>query len=685
MPANGDVNAILAERGLLIVAKHAGWQPTALKNGRPGWSYPVYNVHGQAYAQKRWKSADGEAPKYLWLPNQPATAKYYFLPGTFSEVQAQNGTCYLAGGEPDVLAYHAAGIRNAICWLNGEGSPPATLAENLARMGVTRLVYAPDRDLAGMQSAAKVAKLLHGSGIELVLLELPGEVGSKQDINDLWLASDFVPAQFAERLRSLPLLNPVDVYLYEKETGKPAIEAVRHVSDRIEAWRNEWVEGIIAALGTPAKVENGHPRWHCPLPHHEDRHPSFSYTDRQRPGFYWPVCTCGIQDRKDAWEVVAAALNLDTWDEYRAVKAAGLGYAPGPSRVTMDQAPNDSPQLPTEAPRWVDMHDVLQDLRRELAGEVRIDMRPVPFPLRSLHPFGGFARFMRRKKLVAVTGVSGGGKTLLLQTMMIALMQEGYDVIWWGPEWDPYEYAEQMLQRLDGLAMDRLDEWRLWRHYEDLGVIAEMSARYGLSRVSEAAIQRAISKVDEALAMPGRMYVIPDLSLALDAVCDIAIGISRIKRAEGRDVAAFAFDYIQLAQLGGAHDWTWAERVVHQVKTMCGAADLCGFVSSQVRKKDSEASRDGVQLTQGSAQGLSDAQFNLYLTLTPEFDGEGNMGKTSTLSVAKNSRGRKGKIQVYADYEHLLVIDKPVSVRAVPDITAAPAIPAPLDLGGSRG
>lgn len=679
MPASIDINSILEKRGILDEATRAGWQLHTLANGRTGWSYPIYNSAGQPYGAKRWKSADGDAPKYLWLPQKPENAKYYFLPGTFSEVQAHNGNVYIAAGEPDVLAYRAAGIKNVMCWVDGEGSPPQTLAENLKHMGAALAIYAPDRDATGMQSAAKVAALLKDSDVELVLFQLPGELGSKNDVNTLWASCEFDADLFQAKLSHLPALDLIDVYLYGQETGKPAAEVTRRVNDRFDEWRNEWVDGIIAALGTPAKIENGTPRWHCPLPPHQDAHPSFGWTDRQRPGFKWPVCTCGIQDHKDAWAEVADALNLDDWATFRAVKAAGIGYATGPSRTKLSEAPNDGPQLPDEKPLWVDSHDVFLQLRRELGGDLRIDMKPVPFPLLALHPFGGFARFMRRKKMTAITGVSGGGKTLLMMTMMIWLMQQGYDVIWWGPEWDPYEYAEQNLQRLDGLPMDKLDEWRLWQHFEELGIAAEMSAKYGLSRPSEAAVRRAVSKVDEMLSWPGHMYFIPNLELPLAQVADIAYGITQVKRREGKDVAAFAFDYIQLAQLAGAHDWTWAERVTLSIKTLCGKADLCGFASSQVRKRDSEAARDGAQLTQGSAQGLSDAQFNLYLTLTPDYDDQGNAQNMSTLYVAKNSRGRKGKIRVYTDYEHLTVID-----QAVPTLTeqARSEPPAPLSLEG---
>jgi hypothetical protein len=106
----------LADRGIDSVATANGWQPHEVR-GAHGWAYPVYNADGLPYKERRWKAANGHKPKYLWLWEKPQKAKYYFLPGTFAEIVNQHGQCWLAGGEPDVLALNAAGHKNTICWL----------------------------------------------------------------------------------------------------------------------------------------------------------------------------------------------------------------------------------------------------------------------------------------------------------------------------------------------------------------------------------------------------------------------------------------------------------------------------------------------------------------------------------------------------------------------------------------
>jgi hypothetical protein len=670
MVAISEPMRTLADRGIAHAAELARWEPFTVK-GRAGWAYPVLNSNSQPYPERRWKSADGSAPKYLWLWEKPSKAKYYFLPGFFSAIEQNNGNCWLSGGEPDVLAFSEAGIQNAFCWLDGEGSPPASLADDLARMGVTLLMYPADRDLAGAQSAYKVSVLLDNSPVMYIPFALPAPMGSKYDINNLWLDKGQDAIAFKQALDSLNALDLVTMSLYAKQTGMAKQNAETTVTNQIEAWRQDWQNDIIRAMGTPAVIENRRERWHCPLPGHDDRHPSFRFSDDQKPGFVWPVCSCGIQERSDPWGEVAAALNVDSWSDYKALKAAEAGYIPpAKARTSLPLATTGSEQIPskTEKPLWIDMHDEYRKLKRELMGEIQPDIQPFVFPLSILHHLGGFARFSRRKKVTLITGVSGGGKTLLLKTMMLGLMRLGYDVIWWGPEWTPSEYAEQDLQRVDGMSMEILDEWRIWKYYESQGldVVRKMSAQFGLARPGKVLIDKSGAKMDELINIPGHMYVIPDFEMPLADVCNLAKGIATLKRREGRDVLAFAFDYVQLAQAKGQQDWKWAEQVVGEIKAhVGGGGNMHCFVSAQVRKADSEKVRSGETLTQGSAQGLSDAQANLYLTLTPEVEEDGKFKSTGWLKVVKNSSGRTGKVRVYTDWQHLSVLDREVKAQTI--------------------
>lgn len=667
---------LLKQRGLLDVATAQGWTPLEAA-GTLGWAYPVYNAKAVAYKERRWKSCNGSNPRYRWIWSKPDNAKYYFVPGAFAEIINTSGNCWLAGGEPDVLAFYAAGIKNAICWLDGEGSPPDTLADDLSHMGVTVLLYAPDRDHQGMVAAHKVRELLDGTGIILLLFELPGDLDSKFDIGDLWIASNFKPKMFKDTLDGLPALDAIDAFLHAKQKSGGTPATVR-VESSLKTWRNDWSKLVIAALGSPAVIEAGNERWHCPFPGHEDKSPSFRISTDKNPSFPWPMCSCGIHEHKDAWDQLAAVLNVDSWDDYKALQAANEGYTRAPCGTNdLSRAPEGSAQIP-DTPKWIEMGDMFTNLQNELKRRYTPEIYPFVAPLKSLHKFGGFARFSRRGKLTCISGVSGGAKTLLLKTMMITLLKDGHDVIWWGPEWSPYEYAEQHLQRAGGLTMDQLDEWRLWEYYEKQGNVKEMSAKYGLTKPSQAAIDNSIEKLDEIRDWPGKMYIVdPRFSMTHKQVLETAFELTMLKTEEGRDMTAFVLDYTQLAQKKGKQDWTWAESVVNDVKVMCGQALLHGYISTQVRKGDSEKVRKGEKLKEGAAQGLSDQQFNLYLTFTPDVDEAGNFGEVGTMAVVKNSRGRKGSIRNYIDFQHLTVVDREVTGVDLGDFS-----PAYADNGG---
>ena len=673
-----NLDALLEKRGILAVAQSAGWKPyTITRNDGQftGWSYPVYNAAGQPYSQQRWKNANGTGPKYWWPHKKPENAKYYFLPGFMSAVQSSGGIAYCAGGEPNVLAFHAAGLPNAFCWMDGEGSVPKSLPKDLAYMGVKTLFYPADRDHAGMASAHAVQEMLSGSNIDLYLLQLPGEMGSKYDVNDYWIELGFNATEFKE-LWALPEIDPVELHLDSRLSLGKKEGAYSEIASQVKGWRNEWIKLIVSALGSPVTHEGNVDRWRCPLPEHDDTHPSFRIAAELNADFPWPMCSCGIQNQDKPWEQVAGAVGVEAWGDFKARKAADSGYQQKPSKqLPLSQAPNSSEQIAPLKPLYIENVDMYQRVKDELLDRCKPASVPIRFPLNVLRKFGGFAKYMWAKKVVAITGISGGGKTLLMMTMMIKLMQRGHDVIWWGPEWDPYEYALQDLQRVGGLNFEQMADLQAYKALKEAGAPPEEFADIVVP--SDTAIKRSILLLDDLMNMTGRMIFIPDVEAPIDDVLAIVKAITAVKRQEGRKVATLCWDYAQLAQLTGVRDWRWVEHIVGKIKTTCVAESLVGFVSSQVRKDDSEKTHDGKGLTQASAQGLSDAQFNLYLTLTPHFEGE-VMLDLATLGVAKNSMGRRGKVVIPTDFAHLTVLDQ--EVKTLTEVVNEEMVP--LNLGG---
>jgi P4 family phage/plasmid primase-like protien len=312
---------LLEQRGIREEALKCKWQAR-----KQGWSYPVCDFDGASIAH-RFKNFDIDAKKrkYTWPNGRPSHCKYYIPPGTDLrwEVQQAGGRIYLASGEPDVLAFRSAGIRNVISWF-GEDAPPPTLASDLQALGAREAGYLPDRDTTGERSAQKVARRLHGSGIALTVGELPSELGDKGDINDLWQLCRFDQAAFRARIEALlaaVATNPPPTAgeQADQDAGanpsRPAARLGREGGKGPEStvdWSTErahWVQTVVLPLLDQAapvqESERRRKRRHCPNPDHPDHHPSFAISYDRDPLVGIPVCSCGIQDERRPWDRVA--------------------------------------------------------------------------------------------------------------------------------------------------------------------------------------------------------------------------------------------------------------------------------------------------------------------------------------------------------------------------------------------
>src|SRR5258708_831101 len=250
----------LQARGIHHVAQDHGWEIDG-----SGWSYLLYTTDGKPYIAKdgrqvrRWKNQESSSePKYRWsetgYSDRPT---YYMLPGTLSAIEMAYGLVYLASGEPDVLAYHAAGIGNVLSWF-GEQSKPKNLADDLRSFGVTVVECYPDLDKAGNGWARFIVTQLDGSGIEVRVYKLPPELGDKGDISKLWRPCEFNADRFSERVIALPRL---DIQPDPKPAPKPTIQPLpdsstpppdlrRAIEQAVGAsnyWRDGWSQKNISS------------------------------------------------------------------------------------------------------------------------------------------------------------------------------------------------------------------------------------------------------------------------------------------------------------------------------------------------------------------------------------------------------------------------------------------------------
>lgn len=641
-----SLSEILKRRGILESANDANWEAFEAFGGQ-GWRYPVFNRAGIAYEQYRWKNADSHGnPKYSWIFTKPAKVRYYLLRDTIDAIKSSEGYCYLASGEPDVLAYRAAGIKNVLCWFDGESSIPETLAEDLSSIGVEVLLHYPDRDLTGMRSCSELFYRLQDTQITYLPCALNHEVEDKggYDINALWIDSKFDALVFREKLSAAPELDESVLLKYKLvESEKPTVRksATNETIDASklpEAFKQRIIQDIESQKGFKRWKANGFANFNCPF--HDDQHPSAGY-NRDTHNF---KCLGGCGE-----------MNAKEYGEKRGIFLRDYYEKPEKKETVVQSTVINSPV------QFMSSRDAVIRVVAELNGESIPEHEPMEFPFKIYHQFGGFAQYMWQGKLVYISGVSGGGKTSWGETFANEFLKQGKDVIWFGPEWSADEMVLRNLQRLKGMSVNDFAAMRVFRSYERRGTPLEQCKGH---MPAKAAIDRDVSLLENILKWKGEAHYIQpgefDLNLLLE---QIEIKIDCL-REQNRQVSALFFDYLQRAPGGGRRDWGWGELVASRVKSLCERKSLFGFMFIQPRKSDSRGTRDGNELNESSGQGISDQQCNLYFTITPIFK-DGEKQDFSKVSIVKNSMGRTGWLYQRSPLKHLTWIDEEIPKNKV--------------------
>lgn len=641
---NLDTRKYLKGRGLTDKVVQRYKLDAGTYDNRPTLTYPTISMAGKS--AMRHKFIDGQKPKNKWHGKTDQSQFRYYSPGGLGKaIEECSGVLYWLSGEPDVWTlYEVLNVECATCTF-GEGSIPDTVADDLKSLGVRVVRMYPDLDEPGMRAAYKLAQALEGSGIDLEVYRLPGDMGSKRDLNQLWQDIGFDYRAF-----TLPTTNitaELAMYGDAPSTSQPALDFKKLYTD--------WIDVVIAGLGPHHMREGRTLRWHCPLPGHRDEHPSFRVADGS-PAM--PMCTCGIQDKEatDAWNDVAQALGLDTWEEYktRCIAEAGI-LKPVQPNTNPDAPTPDASEAKTDEPLWVDSHQVYSEILDHLEGKNLPDVEYIENPLRILHRFGGFAEIMFPGKLVYIVGISGGGKTSLAETVAESFNKQGYDLVWYGPEWSPYEMGLRALQRAGGLDTIHMAKGVMWDVQGQRGVPEDKRRGVALTdREREDSSRRLYSMA----AWPGKTYFLTSRVNRMDLtdMLNMVRALVNDRRKSGRKVVAFFFDYLQRARKSGRDGAFWSEAVIDEIKSLCEELQIIGYVIVQPRKDDSQATRDGKELSEASGQGISDQQCNLYLAIQPIFD-MGTRTNYGKIKVVKNSMGQLGEVVVPTQFTRLTWAD----------------------------
>lgn len=616
----------LADRGILEAALECGWHYKEY-NGAAGWEFPLHGFDGTRFPNvDRWKAIDRvNAPQaYAWLGKKPDACQYYWAKGTKQAIEDEWNELYIVAGEPDMLTMLAAGKRNVTSFF-GEKLIPQNLLAVLEHGKVFKITYIADMDEAGIDAAKKLIDSLEGA-IACDVKRLPREFNGKQikDTNDLWVACAFDKDVFWKAIEAAPLwtfggeMKPY--YNYEK-----------------------YAEEVESRWGFKAKSGS---KWtknfSCPY-HGDDKHSSAGYNFDTKTLFCF---VCGSHDIHELAN--DKGVNLEDFNE----NAGKLRFYEGETKEGAGKQASQPTAAPVEM--FVSSDKSLEYYIERLDGKHVNEITAAPFPFTLLHPFGGFCEILKPRKMVGVIGLSGGGKTSFLESLIDILRQAGeFHTLWWGKEWSWQEMADRAVQRQGGLTMTQIARYEMY--------LSEMNtkgiAKYGKSLPQEA-IEQSKQFARDIQAWKGKAFYI-DKSTDLQTTLEQAQVFFDAKKAEGIRLRCTVWDYASLFDVKGARgDNETIGRGLQMVKDFGEANDLFTFVASQPRKDDAARVKDGDKvLTAEDALYLNDHKFNLLITLNPTYI-DGMMQSWGVINVVKNSGGGTGKVAVQMDLKRLRWLDE---------------------------
>lgn len=616
---------LLANRGILGAAKTFGWKPGTYAS-QGGWLYPVFDEIGKAITT-RFKNFDSSTKsyKYSWPDGQPDGCVYYLLPGSV-EAMHKAGVAIIASGEPDALAYYSAGAKNVFCWF-GETRTPATLAADLKSFGVTGVEFAPDRDDAGTRWAQSIVNALDGSGIHTRIYELIAPMGSKFDINRLWIDCKFDADTFwdvvACQCKELSLEPDLKV-----DKRLPMIRPTESTD-----FPPEYYEAIARALGVQKYKTNGYSDpVKCPF--HDDEHASAGWHATKH------ILKCMVCHGDKDWALakeVAEQFNIHLED-----------FTTHKPPVVKQTAPR---QEPAGKPKLVYSWDEATDkLLAQLDGDVPVH-EPLPMPFKAIANLGGFAKRMGPGKLIAIVGDSGMGKTSLIETIVDFWRKAGFHGVMWGPEWQYSEYVQRAIQRQGGPTYEQMEDHKSYlsemkRNVPEIHRTGTLLSTFQREQIQNIAAQMKTKWI-------GKLSFIEKMSLPIEAViANMSLTVDAYI-AGGKRIAFAVLDYAQLVGATGESEIAKLNHILDVFKGFCVDKQLVGIAGSQMTKVDGRAAANGVKGSMHSMVSARTDVFNLAWVVTRAVDDKGNLSQVANNRIVKNSTGRLGDVPLYLNPDRM--------------------------------
>lgn len=660
-----------------------------------------------------WKERG--VPKYI-APTKMKTPDdliLYLPPGVDlpALVKQANGKLLLQESEACIWAAAESGVLAATA-IFGEGTMKTHLPQLkellVDWLGATSILHYHDMDDAGFRGAYLLREALKDTSLVVDTRRFPGKPDSKFDFGKQWvkyardslmkkqfwqvmhevvqpdspeeLATYAPPPASVPAPRTEPLPTPSAPDRQQSGSDKPQV-------DGRELFR-QYAEEVKRAFtsGRKTRKEGRIDRYECANPGHMDETPSarISYDNDKELGVY--ICQCS-PTTGHSWKQVGEWIGV-TWEDYEAKHGTAKKHqsanrpeeAPtNPAWATdFDKSPfKDSVGDLKLQPEIIDMmilpgtadtriittRNQMLDLSiRRMKGEVRREHLPVIFPIRALHTFTGVAHVIDPGQIIAVMGVSGGGKTMLTDIMCDIFAQTGIPGFVYSGEWKAERQADRAIKRWDqkGLALSptqiKLHEIALY----------EMET-FGETRDGVLASPQSIAHMEGIAAWMKKwkadVYIIDEFDIDVIRILATIRDQRTQLLAQGINPRYVLFDYLQLLDLPAILVGKMSvEQMVKMIKKQLGAWGMFGIMLTQVTKQSTAAAKgkkgDGIK--GGTGMYVRSDQFNLEIALFPFSTPDSPVGFMQ-VDITKNSEGRPGRLYLKTLWDRMMIMDEPIS------------------------
>jgi hypothetical protein len=267
----------------------------------------------------------------------------------------------------------------------------------------------------------------------------------------------------------------------------------------------------------------------------------------------------------------------------------------------------------TEFIEFVSGDALLSEFNTFLYDEPELFGRTIRMPFASLREAGGFAEIMTTKKVWFIGNVSGGGKTILSETLCDEFNKLGHNTFFIGSEWSGMELVGRRVQRAyTGLPLLTFQDY--------LQCANGVQCITDEQRTHAAYASRAIrSRTATTYTMQMNAAIIADMPeksvVFLEDVLQAAGAKIRDLRANGVQVDVIVIDYLSLYDTRGQAN-NLEEYKAGVFKAYCSSLDVLGITTIQVKKEAEDRVMDkGGMLSQHDLYYVRPDKANLITTM----------------------------------------------------------------------